>query len=309
MLTFVTFAGTTSAWAQDDQSPPPESPPPAFVAPPPGYEPPQQYAPGAPAAAIEEEIAPGFMTLDRADATTRVGLQLAFVKPDAVNLSDGFFMRFNPYAQYVFPGKAAGIYAQLPISHAFAFNDADSTGYGNLEMGGFFLPMHNNDLVLRAGLAVATASDTDIGAVLTNVQTLYERLTDYVLVIPNYTTARLSASTVQQVGQIFIRADGGFDITVDRPSTASDRPNVFFRANVAAGLRLPGVDLTAELVNLAAVNGTVSGGITERFVHTAAVGARTTGENQLHLGLVFPLDEEARGDFWIVSFGYQLAIY
>jgi hypothetical protein len=258
---------------------------------------------------VEEDIVPGFMTLDRVDAHTRLGLQVAFVKPDAVNLSDGFFMRFNPYAQVLFPGKVAGIYGQLPISHAFAFNASDSTGYGNLETGAFFLPLRSNDLILRAGLAVATASDENsFGGVLANAETLYERLTDYVLLVPHYTTARVSASTVHQVDQVFIRADGGFDLVIDHSSTnGANPPTVFFRANVAAGIRLPGVDLLGELVNLAAVNGNADG-ITDRFVHTAAIGVRTVGENQLHLGMVFPLDQASRGDFWIVSFGYQRAM-
>jgi hypothetical protein len=311
LFTVVMLAGTATAWAQDDNSPPPESPPPAFVAPPPGYEPPQQYAAaGAAQEPVAEDLPPTFITLDRMDAYTRLGLQVAFVKVDAINLSDEFFMRFNPYAQYVFPGKTAGIYGQLPISHAFNLNGGDETGYGNLEMGGFLMPMHSNELILRAGLAVATSSDEDnFGGVFANAATLYERLTDFVLVAPHYTSARLSASTVQQIGDVFIRADGGFDIVLDRQSTSSSQPSVFFRANIAGGFRLPGVDLTAELVNVAAVNGTVTGGITDRFIHTAAIGVRTTGENQLHLGMVFPLDEDSRGDFWIVSFGYQRAIY
>ena len=92
------------------------------------------------------------MTMDRVDAHTRLGLQVGFFKIDDTDLGDGFVMRFNPYAQYVFPGKQAGIYGQLPIAHAFNLNGEDSTGYGNIEMGGFYLPMRSNDLILRAGL-------------------------------------------------------------------------------------------------------------------------------------------------------------
>jgi hypothetical protein len=166
----------------------------------------------------------------------------------------------------------------------------------------------SNDLILRAGLLASTASDSDPLEVATNVVTAYERMTDLLLAVPNYTTGRLSASTVQQFGQVFFRADGGFDFVLDRPSGASDDPSVFFRANVAGGYRVPdAIDLTLELVNLAAVNGDVTGGITNRFLHTLAVGVRTPGINQLHLGMVFPLDEQNRGEIWIVSAGYQRA--
>jgi len=308
-LSFVAWFGTATAWAEE----PPESPPPAFVAPPPGYEPPTSqgptYVPTEPPPASTGEIPPTLLTLDRMDAHSRLGLQIGFDKLDDFSLSDLFVMRFDPYAQYVFPGKGGGIYAQLPIAHAFVEGD-DSTGYGNLEMGGFFLPMHSNDLILRVGLAAATASDDD-GAVA-NAIAVYERLTDLALAIPNYTTVRVSASTVQQVDQWFFRADGGFDLAIDHPS-GTDDPSVFFRANVAAGIRLPGVDLAVELANLAFVNGTVDGGITGRFNHTAAISARTTGENQLHIGTVFPLDSPngtgPRGELWILSLGYQRAFY
>jgi hypothetical protein len=306
-LFIVTLAGTATAWAQDDQSAPPENPPAAFGAPPPGYEPPRQFAPpGAAPEPVEENVLPGFMTMDRMDAHTRLGIQIGFDKIDDLSLSDAFYMRFNPYGQYVFPGKTAGVYGQLPISHGFV-NGADSTGYGNLDLGGFYMPTHSSELILRAGLMASTASDNDAGKIVANAATAYERLTDFLLIAPNYTAVRLSASTVQEMGQAFFRADGGFDLVIDKPS-GSGAPSVFFRANVAAGVRLPGVDLAFELVNIAAVNGTVAGDITNRFLHTAAVTVRTTGENQLHFGSVFPLDSDIRGEVWILSLGYQRAI-
>ena len=308
-VSFVAWTGTATAWAQNE--PPPENPPANFGPPPPGHEPPPPYTPGGePLPPPEPDIAPGFMTLDRMDTSTRLGLQVGFFKVDDVALGDGFFMRFNPYAQYVFPGKQAGIYAQLPIAHAFVFqgDGEDATGWGNLELGGFYMPWGNNDLILRAGLVAATASDDDVGAIASNFVGTYERLTDFVLIAPNSTTGRLSASTIQRMDDFFFRADGGFDLMIDRPSGSSG-PSVFFRANAAAGYRLPdAVDLAFELVNLAAVNGDVDGGITERFIHTAAVTARTPGINQLHVGTIFPLDEDARGEVWILSFGYQRAM-
>ena len=89
---------------------------------------------------------------------------------------------------------------------------------------------------------------------------------------------------------------------------------MLFRANVAAGVRIPdAVDLAFELVNTAALNGDANGsaagngGITDRFVHTAAFTARTPGVDQFHLGTIFPLDSNARGEVWILSFGYQRA--
>jgi len=307
-VSFVAWTGTATAWAQNE--PPPENPPANFGPPPPGHEPPPPWTPGdspAEPVPVASDIAPGFMGMDRMDAHTRLGLQVGFFKIDDTDLSDGFVMRFNPYAQYVFPGKQAGIYGQLPIAHAFNLNGEDSTGYGNIEMGGFYLPMRSNDLILRLGLVAATASDDDIGAIASNIIGTYERYTDFVLMPPNYTSVRLSASTVQQMGEFFFRADGGFDLAIDRPS-GSTGASVFFRANAAAGYRVPDtIDLAVELVNLAFVNGDYDG-ITNRFFHTLGITARTPGIDQFHVGTIFPLDEEARGELWILSFGYQRAM-
>jgi len=252
------------------------------------------------------EPLPGFMTLDRMDSQSRVGIQVGWVKIDALKLTDGFAMRFEPYGQVLLPGRPIGFYGHLPIAHFFNFNDADTTGVGNLELGGFFLPMNNNDIILRAGLALSTASEGD--GVQANGFTALERLTDFLLIAPNYTTGRVSVSTFQRNGDFFFRADGGFDLVIDKPAAAGNAPSVFFRANVAGGLRVQEVDLTAELVNFASVNGSTETGITNRFLHTLAVGVRTLGDNQIHFGAVFPLDQITRGDFWIISLGYQRVV-
>jgi hypothetical protein len=93
-------------------------------------------------------------------------------------------------------------------------------------------------------------------------------------------------------------------------SLPADLPaSVFVRGNLAAGVRAGGVDLSAELVNIGALDGSVPGGVAGRFLHTAAIGLRTQGINQFHLGTVFPLDAGARGEIWILSAGYQRAMY
>jgi hypothetical protein len=291
-----------AARAQDG---PPESPPPAFVAPPPGYEPPTQYAQAGPPAPVVEEAAPTFLTLDRMDATTRIGIQLGWDKLDDVELSEGFLTRHEIYGQYVFPGQVGGVYGTLATSHVFDLNSSDATGYGNLDIGGFFLPTHSSELILRAGLGAPTGSGGGNGS-LANLLTGFERLTDLLLAQANYATFRLSASTVQRKDNLFLRADGGFDLVIDKPNGPA--PSVWFRGNVAVGMRAPGVDITLELVNLAAVDGTVDGGIENRFFHTAGFSLRTQGEDQFHLGTVFPLDDDARGEIWIISAGYQRAM-
>ena len=255
------------------------------------------------------EPPPGTFTLDRMDESSRFGVQVSFDKMDNVDLSDGFVMRYDLYGQYVLPGRLFGFYGQLPFAHLFNFagSGTDYTALANLDVGAFVLPTQRSDLILRLGLALPTASETSSRA-LTNYAAAFERLTDLLLTPPNYTTLRMSASTLQETGVAFFRADLGLDVVVDHPA-ANRGPTVFLRAKVAAGVRLAPLDLTAELVNLGGLTGTVNpGGITNRFFHTLAFGLSTRGTDQFHLGTVFPLDKTFRGDIWILSLGYQHAI-
>jgi hypothetical protein len=64
------------------------------------------------------------------------------------------------------------------------------------------------------------------------------------------------------------------------------------------------VDLTAELVSIGVLDGD-GGSISNRFLHTLAFSLRTRGPSQFYVGSVFPLDEEVRGEVWIVSLGFQ----
>lgn len=67
------------------------------------------------------------------DASARVGLQVGFNKLDGIDVGDGFFMRFEPYGQFIFPNRMVGIYGTLPISHFFSFvgTGEDVTGVSN----------------------------------------------------------------------------------------------------------------------------------------------------------------------------------
>jgi len=107
-------------------------------------------------------------------------------------------------------------------------------------------------------------------------------------------------------GALFFRGDFGFDLAIDRPSSESRSPRALMRANLAGGVHVDPVDLTLELVNVAALNGDISG-IDNRFIHTLGVGLSTRGTNQFRFGTVFPLDEAVRGEIWILSLGYQHA--
>jgi hypothetical protein len=214
-------------------------------------------------------------------------------------------MRFELYGQYVVPRRAFGLYGDLSLSHLFP-NDfyGSGTGLSNLDVGAFFMPTHSSELIFRVGLILPTASDGPAGAAA-NSAVAYERITDFMTEFPHLTTLRLAVSTVQQSGLAFFRGDLGFDFLLDRGDREYGDSNAFIRLNLAAGVRLPVLDLAAELVNLGALDG--GGSLDDRFIHTATVGFSTRGLDQFRLGLVFPLDDYLRNELWILSLGYQHA--
>jgi hypothetical protein len=228
------------------------------------------------------------------DATHRLGLQLGFNK-----LPADFAMRGELYGQMLLPGRTLGFYGQMPFSRTF-IEGTDYTGVGNVEAGAFYLPGGTAALLLRAGLAFGTGSNFPDS--FANAATLFERLTDWIGWTPRTTALRLSASTVRELSILFFRADLGFDVAIDNQSTS----DIFLRANVAAGLRLPYVDLAGELVNLGVLDSDYPS-VSDRFLHTFAVSLRTRGVNQLSLGYITPLDVPMRGNYWTVALGYQRA--
>jgi hypothetical protein len=248
------------------------------------------------AAAQAGDDPPGTLTLDRMDSASRLGIQVGF---DTIDDADGSIMRFNPYGQFLFPNRLVGVYGQLPISHLFYSEGADTTAMGNFDAGAFFLPLRDSSLILRVGLALPTASDSFRDYAVNAISSL-ERISDFALVLPECTYLRLSGSTVQQSGMAFLRLDLGLDLAIDKPRGADAS---FLRANLAGGLRLGTVDMSLELASTGNLDS--RGSASERFLHTLALAFRTQGPDQFYGGMVLPLDEDLRGEIWIFSVGYQ----
>ena len=239
------------------------------------------------------ERTPGTITLDRMDASTRVGVQAGLIKADRI---DGWFLRSEVYGQYVARSKGSGFYGQFPIARFHDATGPDATAVGAVEVGGFLLPRHSSATILRVGFAIGNGHDGP-GVPTAHLFAANERLTDFVLTSPGFTTLRMSASKVVEDGGVFFRGDLGIDVVVVQPGNV---PPLYVRANGAVGLRTDHADIAVELVNLCTL-----GAAGDSFFHTATVGVRTPGKHQLHAGVVFPLDGYQRGEVWILSLGYQ----
>ena len=224
-------------------------------------------------APIEADIAPGFMTLDRVDADTRLGLQVGFIKLDDIALSDGFLMRFNPYGQYVFPGKTGGHLRAAADLARVRLNGADSTGIRQ-PRDGRLLPAHalqRSDPARRPGRGDRRPTTTSAPSanIVTDVRAADRLRLDRCPTTPPCGCRRRrssrSASSSSGRTAASISSSTGRAAPATAPASSSAR-------TPPRGYRVPdAVDLAFELVNLAAVNGDVTGGITERFAHTAAI--------------------------------------
>jgi len=254
------------------------------------------------------DAGPSTLTLDRMDSSERAGIQVGFDKWHDYEYGDSALaMRFELYGQYVLPRHNFGLYGGLALAHLFPNDPVPSgTGFSNLDVGAFFMPDHTSDLIFRVGMILPTASDS-VGGFAANSAVAFERLTDFLLQYPHVTALRLAVSTVQQSGLAFFRGDLGFDLVLDRGRSPYTGTDAFVRLNLAAGVRLPVLDLAVELVNFGALDG--NGTFDDRFLHTITVGFSTRGVDQFRLGLVFPLDDYLRDELWILSLGYQHAYY
>jgi len=254
------------------------------------------------------DAGPSTLTLDRMDSSTRAGIQVGLDKWHDYDYGDSALaMRFELYGQYVLPRRNFGLYGGVALSHLFPnYPTPSGTGVTNLDVGAFFMPDHTSDLIFRVGMILPTASDSADGFAA-NGAAAFERLTDFLLQYPHLTALRLSVSTVQQSGLAFFRGDLGFDLVFDRGNALGRATDAFIRLNLAAGVRLPLLDLAVELVDFGALDG--DGSFDDRFLHTVTVGFSTRGIDQFRLGLVFPLDDYLRDDLWILSLGYQHAYY
>ncbi|HEY1549191.1 MAG TPA: hypothetical protein VGG28_15305 [Kofleriaceae bacterium] len=253
-------------------------------------------------AAVYADEAPGFVTLDRGDATSRVGVEASFELPNSSGLTDGggeTALRFEVHGQYVDPGLRVGGYAQVPISYVSSGDGGENqsgTGFGDAEIGALYVPRVNDNfsIVLRAGLALPTASENSNNELASLIGS-FSRMTDFYLAIPHGTSLRLAVSPLWRSGMVFARADVGIDINLDDDNNGGPAADKVVRLNGAVGVDLGQFSVSLESVNICDVpaNGEmISTG--EQWINEGAVAGRLrTGNFQPYAAVVFPLDHDS----------------
>ena len=230
----------------------------------------------AQAAPATEDVlhAPGFVTLDRLDATSRLGGEVAYLALEGASTG----VRLDVHGHYVDPATGFGGYATLPVTYLDAEGDS-TTELGNLELGGLWLThvAPHLGLVVRGGITLPTSRFVDVRQ---RAVVGYGRLADLVDALPDSTSIRLSVAPVFRRGPVFGRVDLGLDLIVDE--APEDRATLL-RLQPGVGVTRSGVAVMGELVVLRNARETIS---------TAALTARfTVGTSEPYVALVVPLDD------------------
>jgi hypothetical protein len=244
-----------------------------------------------PATAFADDV-PSFVTLDRADWTSRAGVEASYVAPNAAT---GSVVRFDPYLQVVDPSTGLGGYAALPISYA-----SSTTADGGLEVGGIYVTHlwdASYDLVVHLGIALPTGA-TDTPGATANAIATSSRFADDVLALPDTTLLRFGMSPIWRQGRWFARGDLGFDFVLP---VEHAKP---LRLDAAVGLDLDTVVLSLESVNLVDVRGNTTNALgtesefAETWFDTVALAARCRFDHvEPYAALVLPLDNDSRAIF------------
>jgi hypothetical protein len=249
---------------------------------------------------------PGFVTLDRGDAVSRLGIEASYLFLSAPNGLNASYtaLRFEAHGQYVDPGSGLGGYVQTPLSYLnVSPNGAPSTsgtGVGNLEVGALFVPhlaAHGVAFVLRLGLTLPTASTlsngiptaSSIDSVYANGYGSLVRLADNYLAVPDATSLRASASVLLRSGVVFARADLGADTNLS--SGQNTDVSTQLRLDIGAGVAIGAAAVTVESTNIYVDTDKTTASSASGWYDTGALAARFgNGPGDVYVAVVMPLN-------------------
>ncbi len=253
--------------------------------------------------APDAATSPGFVQIDRYDATSVVGGDFTYVSLDEGD--DVTLLRFQFGGRFVDPVSRFGGYVNLPISYASA-NDQSFTGIGNLEVGGLMLPRLGDGstrLALHAGITLPTGSDGDDSAA--NLASALARPQDIVLAFPGATTIRVGASPMFRNGNVFGRLDVGLDVNLD-VKNSSEEVDPIMHINAGVGVDLGTVALMGELSNVYVFSDDDGDSLGDKMINVFAISARMhSGRAMPYVSLVVPLDDDSTE---AINFGLTLGI-
>lgn len=245
----------------------------------------------APPAPDDPALAPGFVTIDRFDASSRAGLQMSYL---SFNESEGedintTLLRFEVHARYVHAPTRLGGYVEVPFVYA-QDDDIDDTltDFGNIEIGGLYAPALGNGvgMILRAGITLPTG-ETDEEA-LVGTAANFIALPQLYNSLPKATTFKLGASPVFRSGRLFARLDLGLDWNLD-VENGSIGEAIHYNAGI--GAELDRVALALESQNVTITDDDENSDDGETLNAIALTARADLGTALPYFALIVPLDD------------------
>lgn len=247
---------------------------------------------GAASSTVRAEGDPSFVTLDRGDGASRIGIETSLSTTTYASdpVSRSTVWRSELYGQYVHASGLGG-YVKLPLSYANHQDDKDKDGEGSLrthnaEVGALYAlrlaPAYG--VVAQAGLVLPTLNDDR----LFRYRLAFDgsRAADALLSSASkVTAARLSVSPMLRAGGLFARLDLGVDVVISSKEVESSSrlPTVIARAGFGAGHVWGKLAAMAEL---ATYNTTRDGSL-----ETVALSGRFgVGAYRPYAALILPFD-------------------
>lgn len=219
-----------------------------------------------------------FVTLDRFDATDRVGAEVShFLRQEG----DGQFdtWRIDAHGQFIDDKSGIGGYITVPGGR-----NHQKSHVGDVEVGLLYMPALAPDslsAVIHGGLALPTTiSDTTVPADAST-----SRIADTALSIARGTTARLGGSLIWREDVLFARGDLALDANLE---AAGARVDPIVRGGAGFGIIAGSAALMAEAE-------VVGGGPFDSIGSTGALAVRLdAGPLQVYGAYVFGLDGTTR---------------
>jgi hypothetical protein len=240
---------------------------------------------------------PQFVTLERVDRQSRLGLQgsLQFYDDTAVDLIGLRTEIYGQFAGRLRGGGTLGGYAHLPLGFMFVEGADDDSAVGNLELGGYYVSRlgARSDLAFHLGLTLPTASDDPGFAALTAVERNY----DWIDIVPDTTALNAGVTLRAPLGAgAFLQGDFALDLPIDSPYDNSP----IFHANLGIGAYVSRLALMGELATAFGDDDDVG------FLGSLALGIRFPGAAHPHIAYiyVFTDDEPVDINAHILSFGF-----
>jgi hypothetical protein len=246
------------------------------------------------AAASSSADPPGFVTIDRLDASSRFGIDVSYLGLDG----DATLLRAELAARYVDPATALGGYVQVPFAFARVSGGDRSetvTDLGNIEIGGIYAPrVDAGDLrwVLHAGITLPTAEDgrneAEVGTIA-NVA----RLSEFFNSLPGAVTLKLGVAPVFRRGAFFARVNLGFERNLE--SKDGSIPDVV-HLDAGVGVDLGGSAVMLESANLLVPDEQHGGEVSSKgfTLHELAVSVRGHGAVSPFAAVIVPLDDDLK---------------